>query len=119
MTEHTEARTQRVCFLLHLRPERVADYLGVHAHVWPEMLDALRDAGWHNYTRFVRPDDGLVVGYLETDDYARAVAAIAATDVNTRWQKRMAQYFRPVGGADCDTNPDHLRSELVEYFHLE
>ena len=41
-------------------------------HVWPEMLDALSDAGWRNYSLFVRPDDGLVVGYLETDDFAAA-----------------------------------------------
>jgi len=27
--------------------------------VWPDMLDALRSAGWHNYSLFLRPDDGL------------------------------------------------------------
>lgn len=112
-----ELTTQRVCFLLHLRPERVDDYLTAHHVVWPEMLDALRDAGWRNYSLFLRSSDGLVVGYLETDDYARAVQAIADTDVNTRWQEQMAQYF--ASAADGDANPDTLRTELVEYLHLE
>ena len=31
------------------------------------MLTALRDAGWHNYSLFLR-DDGLLVGYFVTDD---------------------------------------------------
>ena len=84
---------QRVCFLLHLKADRVEDYLNAHAVVWPDMLRALRSAGWHNYSLFLRPDDGLVVGYLETDDFAAAQERMAATDVNDRWQSGMAQYF--------------------------
>jgi L-rhamnose mutarotase len=49
---------ERVCFLLHVRPERLAEYRERHSGVWPEMLDALRDAGWSNYSLFLR-DDGL------------------------------------------------------------
>lgn len=88
---------QRVCFVMHLRPDRVDDYLAAHEEVWPEMLDALRDTGWHNYSLFLREDDGMVVGYLETDDFDRAVAAMADTDVNARWQAVMSEYFRPSG----------------------
>ena len=29
---------QRVCFLLHLKADRVEDYLNAHAVVWPDML---------------------------------------------------------------------------------
>lgn len=103
---------QRVCFLLHLRPDRVDDYLAAHHHVWPEMLDALRDAGWHNYSLFVRPEDGLVVGYLETPDFNAAQRAMAATDVNARWQAGMAEYF-----ADAAA-PDRAMQPLQHYFHL-
>jgi L-rhamnose mutarotase len=60
---------ERVCFLLHLKRDRVGDYLAAHEHVWRSMLDALRQAGWRNYSLFVHPERGLVVGYLETDDY--------------------------------------------------
>jgi L-rhamnose mutarotase len=55
----------RVCFLLRVRPERLAEYKARHREVWPEMLAALRETGWSNYSLFLR-DDGLLVGYLET-----------------------------------------------------
>ena len=103
---------QRVCFVMPLKPDRVADYLEAHTEVWPEMLDALRTAGWHNYSLFLRRDQGLVVGYLETDDFARATAEMSRTAVNTKWQEQMAQYFR------SETNPDSDLELLTEYFHL-
>jgi L-rhamnose mutarotase len=61
----------RICFLLKVRKERLAEYKLRHVAVWPEMLDALRSAGWHNYSLFLQPE-GLLVGYLETDDFNRA-----------------------------------------------
>ena len=48
------------------------------------MLEALSEAGWRNYALFVRADDGLVVGYLKTDDFAAAQSGMAATEVNAR-----------------------------------
>ena len=33
-------RTRR-CFLLHVRPEKLAEYVEVHQRVWPEMLAAV------------------------------------------------------------------------------
>jgi L-rhamnose mutarotase len=105
---------ERVCFLLTLRPERVEDYLAAHATVWPEMLDALRGAGWSNYSLFLRPADGLVVGYLETGNFDRAVAAMDATEVNARWQASMAEYFQAPPGV----GPDEAMQRLSAYFHL-
>ncbi|MCV7226285.1 L-rhamnose mutarotase [Mycolicibacterium komossense] len=108
------ATTQRVCFLLQLKPDRVEDYLQAHQEVWPEMLEALRAAGWGNYSLFLRPADGLVVGYLETDDFALAQQRMAQTEINAKWQAGMAQYF--VGGSQAD--PDEQITPLAEYFHL-
>ena len=106
---------RRVCFTMNLRPERVDDYLAAHEHVWPEMLDALRAAGWHNYSLFLRRGDGLVVGYLETDDFDRAMAEMDATDVNARWQSSMAEYFTDPAGR----GPDQTLERLIDYFHLD
>ena len=89
-----EVAAQRVCFVLRLKPDRVEEYVAAHQHVWPEMLEALSEAGWRNYSLFVRPEDGLVVGYLETDDFDAAQSAMAATEVNARWQAGMADYFQ-------------------------
>ena len=83
---------ERVCFQLHVRPERLDEYRERHQAVWPEMLDALSRTGWTNYSLFLR-GDGLLIGYLETEDFDAAVAAMETEDVNTRWQAEMAPFF--------------------------
>ncbi len=65
------------------------------------MLDALCAAGWHNYSLFLR-DDGLLVGYVETPDFDAALAAMAKTDVNARWQAEMRDFFEDTAGRDAD-----------------
>ncbi len=106
--------TERVCFLLQIRPDKVEDYLAAHESVWPDMLAALADAGWHNYSLFVRRADGLVVGYLETDDFAAAQQAMAGNEINLRWQATMAPFFTGLDGH----RPDDGFHRLEEYFHL-
>jgi L-rhamnose mutarotase len=105
--------TQRVCFLLQVRPDRVAEYRDRHRRVWPEMRQALQAAGWRNYSLFLR-EDGLLVGYLECDDFAAARAAMEATTVNQRWQAEMADLFEDLD----DQRPDERMRPLEEVFHL-
>jgi L-rhamnose mutarotase len=104
----------RICFLLQIRPERAQEYRARHDAVWPEMLDALRDAGWRNYSIFLR-DDGMLVGYLECADFAACRAAMQATEVNARWQAEMAPFFALAEG----TAPDAAMTPLSEIFHLD
>jgi L-rhamnose mutarotase len=103
----------RVCFQLQVRPERIAQYRQRHASVWPEMLQALKDTGWNNYSLFLRKD-GLLIGYLETPDLAAARAGMAATEVNARWQAQMGEFF-----VDLDGAPDVGFLQLTEVFNLE
>ena len=103
----------RVCFTLQVRRDRMAEYVERHATVWPDMLRALHDTGWHNYSLFLR-EDGLLVGYLETPDLAAALTGMAQTEVNARWQAEMAPYFEALG-----LPPDQAFLQLAEVFHLE
>ena len=102
---------ERVCFLARVRPERLGEYRERHKDVWPSMRAALREAGWGNYSLFLR-EDGLLVGYLETEDYQAALDAMAATEVNRRWQAEMAEFFV------ADGPPDQTFERLAEVFHL-
>jgi L-rhamnose mutarotase len=104
---------RRVCFTLQVRPDRLEEYKRRHAAVWPEMLAALRDAGWHDYSLFLR-EDGLLVGYLVTEDFAAAQAAMQQAAVNHRWQTEMAPFF-----ANIDTAPDAAMAPLDEIFNLD
>jgi L-rhamnose mutarotase len=99
---------ERVCFQVQVRAEKIDEYRERHKAVWPEMLAALSETGWSNYSLFLR-EDGLLIGYLETEDFERARAAMDETDVNGRWQAEMAPFFADALAFD----------RLEEVFHLE
>ena len=105
---------RRVCFVSRVKPHRLDEYRERHRAVWPEMLKALRDAGWNNYSLFLS-EDGLLVGYVETDDFDAAQEAMAATDINARWQAEMSDFFVGLDGG----RPDEGFVPLDEVFHLE
>ena len=104
---------ERVCFLLKVKADRLAEYREAHRDVWPEMLEALSRTGWRNYSLFLR-EDGLLVGYCETDDFAAALAGMASTDVNARWQATMQPFFEALDGQ----RPGEGLLRLDEVFHL-
>lgn len=104
---------QRVCFVLQVKPERLEEYKERHRNVWPEMQTALRETGWGNYSLFLR-DDGLLVGYLETEHFERARAEMAQREVNERWQREMGNFFVQPDGV----LPDRAMQPLEEVFHL-
>ncbi|GAA1537786.1 L-rhamnose mutarotase [Kribbella lupini] len=103
----------RYCFCLQVKPDRLDEYVERHRDVWPDMQAALRDSGWHNYSLFLR-DDGLLIGYVEADDLEAAQQAMAATEVNERWQAQMTDYFTGIDGRP----PDESFLLLREIFHL-
>ena len=105
---------RRVCFQLQVRPERIDEYRDRHAAVWPEMLDALRAAGWRNYSLFLSTT-GMLIGYLETDDFGAALRGMEQTDINARWQAEMGEFFDDLEGR----RPDEGLLVLDEVFHLE
>ncbi len=105
---------QRVCFLLRVKKDRMEEYKVRHAAVWPDMLQALRDTGWQNYSLFLR-EDGLLIGYLETPDFEAAKAGMQNKEVNKRWQDDMAPFFESLDGGHADES----MMSLEEVFHLD
>jgi L-rhamnose mutarotase len=101
---------QRICFTLQVRPDRLAEYRRRHAAVAPDMLSALADSGWRDYSLFLR-QDGLLVGYLLADDFEGAQAALARTEASRRWEESMADFFVDTAAED--------KLPLEEVFHLE
>jgi L-rhamnose mutarotase len=105
---------KRICFTLRVKSHRLEEYKARHLDVWPEMRQALHEAGWQNYSLFLR-DDGLLVGYLETPDFERALELMSATEVNRRWQAGMADFFEGAPGRQADEQME----PLAEVFHLK
>ena len=106
---------KRVGFLLKVKADKLEEYKKHHETVWPEMLEALRRTGWHNYSIFAR-EDGLLFGYFETPDgFQAALNGMANEEINTKWQDFMAPYFEDLSGAHADQS----MLELDEVFHLD
>lgn len=103
---------ERVCFRMQVDPARLDEYVAAHRAVWPDMLEALESTGWRNYSLFADPT-GMVIGYLETDDYEAAQEGMELTEINAAWQKSMSPFFAE--GGSFDAGPERLR----EVFHLE
>ena len=106
---------QRVGFRLKLRPERLDEYVEHHANVWPEMLDALSETGWHNYSLFLDRSDATLFGYFETPDLAAALAGMDSKEVNAQWQSMMADFFVELDGR----RPDEGFLQLENIFYLQ
>jgi L-rhamnose mutarotase len=113
MQSQPDGSLQRICFCLRVKRDRLEEYKERHRAVWPEMQNALREAGWGNYSLFLR-DDGLLIGYLETPDFERALAEMAKTDVNRRWQEQLAEFFESKPGKKAD----ECMQPIAEVFHL-
>ncbi len=105
---------ERVGFLLKVCKERMDEYKKHHEAVWPDMLDALRHHGWHNYSLFLT-EDGMLFGYFEAEEsFQGSLDGMATEDVNERWQTFMADYFEDLPGL-----PDESMVQLEQVFHLE
>lgn len=102
--------TERSAFVLHVRPDKLDEYVKAHAEVWPELLEALTDAGIRNYSIFRAGTD--VFGYFEADDSAAAQAYMEAQPVNSRWQDHMAELLQ-------ERVPDAGAPTLEEIFRLD
>jgi L-rhamnose mutarotase len=102
--------TERTAFVLRVHPDKIEEYIRAHQEVWPEMLDALRGAGIHNYTIF--RDGNRMFGYFEADDLAAAGRYLAQQEVSTRWQDAMAELLE-------SRVPDGGPPALEEIFRLD
>jgi L-rhamnose mutarotase len=103
---------ERVCFTFEIRPGSEAEYKKRHDEIWPELVEAIKDAGFANYSLFRRGTT--IMAYAECHpDVATAFAAIGATDVNTRWSK----WFEDVIVSLVDENGELYRYD--EVWHLD
>jgi|TARA_B110000114_G_C14821296_1_gene288826 L-rhamnose mutarotase len=105
---------EKIGFRLQVRTEMMDEYIQHHKNVWPEMLEALRETGWHNYSLFLDESDGTLFGYFETPDFAAAKSGMADLEINAKWQELMSPYFVAFEGK----KPDEGFIQLSQVFYL-
>ena len=109
---------ERVCFRFYVRTEMIDEYKKRHAAVWPEMLQALTDCGWKNYSIYLMPD-GLVIGYVESENWDESRKTMwNRKDVHERYSaeigdKMKGAFIWPPEGPPTDHLQMHPCEELV------
>ncbi|WP_152360642.1 L-rhamnose mutarotase [Microlunatus speluncae] len=103
----------RVCFTVQVDPQRLTEYRQRHTPVWPEMLREIAASGRRDYSLFLR-DDGLLIGYYETDSDEASAAYLAGSAVAARWEASMQEFFVGLGG-----RADQSAVVVPEVFNLD
>jgi len=103
---------ERLCLVFRIAPGTEEEFVRRHVEIWPEMVEAMHEAGFRNYTLFRH---GLeVISYSECDpDVATCLARFAELGVGERW----AAYME---GIVLDLTDEH--GELNRYdedWHLD
>jgi L-rhamnose mutarotase len=81
-----EASVERLCITFEIAPGTEEEYKKRHDEIWPELVAAIKEAGFSNYTLFRRGTQ--VVGYAECEpDVATALGRLGPQEVNERWAK--------------------------------
>ena len=95
---------QRHGWVIGLKPDKVEEYERLHADVWPDVLDMIKDCNIANYSIFLRefPDGNLYLfSYLEYtgEDFEGDMAGLAKEPRNIEWLKVCDAMQRPLDGA--------------------
>lgn len=104
---------ERFCMMFEIAPGMEDEYKRRHDEIWPELVDAIRDAGISNFTLFRRGTQ--IVGYCECEpDTATAFGKLGPQEVNQRW----SEWFLGDGVIVSPPDGEWLRS-AEEVWHLD
>ena len=102
---------ERIAFRMNLFPGQAAEYEKRHDEIFPDLAQALKDAGVSDYTIWLDPESNHLFGILtRTDDHT--MADLPDTEVMKRWWKHMADIM--------ETHPDNVPVQvpLKQVFYL-
>ena len=107
---------KRMGHVIGLKADHLEEYKRLHAAVWPEVLDRLRQSHITNYSIFLREPELLMFSYWEYtgSDFDADAAAIAADPVTQRWWALCGPMQQPL-----DSRSDgEWWAGMEEVFHL-
>ena len=79
---------ERLCHVFRIVPGREEEYVRRHVEIWPEMVEAMKAAGFADYTLFRRGTDVIAVCECHPD-VETCFARFAEHGVGERWQASM------------------------------
>jgi len=74
----------RLCFTFDIYEGAEAEYKKRHDEIWPELVVAIKEAGFSNYSLFRRGTQ--IVAYAEVEpNLDEAFASLGESELNARW----------------------------------
>ena len=103
---------ERACFTFEIYTDKADEYKKRHDEIWPELVEAIQDAGLKNYSLFRRGTQ--VTAYVECHpDIETAFGKIGDTEVNAKW----SEWFEDVILELTDEDGDLFWAD--EVWHLD
>lgn len=94
-----------------------AEYVRLHAAVWPDVLKMITECNIRNYSIYLKEPENLMFSYYEYvgEDYAADMAKMAADPVTQQWWAVCMPCQRPL-----ETRKDgEWWADMPEIFHLD
>jgi L-rhamnose mutarotase len=115
MSAAMQTQVKRYAQIIRLRPEAQGEYIRIHADVWPEVLQTIRDCNIRNYSIFLK--DGVLFAYFEYlgSDFEADMKKMAADPKTQEWWKVTDPMQEPV----ASRAPGEWWSKMVEVFHTD
>ncbi len=85
---------ERIAFRMNLFEGQAAEYEKRHDEIFPELAQALKDAGVSDYTIWLDPESNHLFGILtRSDDHT--MNTLPDTEIMKRWWAHMADMMEP------------------------
>lgn len=120
MKNHSSAAPVRYCHVIGVKKEKLEEYKRIHAAVWPEVLEALKDANIHNYSIYLckmNDDEYYLLSYFEYTgtDFEADQKKIADRPKVKEWGKLTETMQTPIKNRE----PKEWWARQPEVFHME
>lgn len=103
--------SERIAFRMNLNPGQAAEYEKRHDEIFPELSQALKDAGVSDYSIWLDPESNHLFGVL-TRTKNHTMDALPDTEIMKRWWKHMADIM------ETHANNVPVQVPLKRVFHL-
>ena len=82
---------KKYLIVIKVKPEKRREYIAIHKDPWPDMLEAIRQAGFTNEVIWYFEDQSVI--YLECEDHDASNAALRATEICKKWDATVCPWF--------------------------
>jgi L-rhamnose mutarotase len=78
-----------ICEMMKLKPENVKDYIVLHDNTWPDLVIAIREAGF--IEEYIYILDNLVMVVMKCENFKDSCAKLEETEVFKSWDTKVRE----------------------------